>query len=215
MRSILDEMSPKMNKKRGVNRRAIQNKTPIPVYSMTQAQAFESQLAKNADSTVLRGKFFFPQSALTLTPAILTILTPASAAFGARSVSMANLFTSFRFKYLRIKFMLLSSATPVSGAVGVLDDASGAEGDAPSSLNGILEQRCSASSFSNQTTPTEFTWEPVDKRLWYKCFPGSSGSDERLVTSGVLYAATNNPGAVQMEVDFCIVFKGATDVNLT
>jgi len=181
---------------------------------MTQAQAFELQLSKNSDSTVLRGKIFLPQTAVTAgTVTSLLLLSPNSTAFGARCVALGLIFSNYRIKYLKFKWMGISSGTASSFAMGVLDDASGAEGNAPTTINGILEQRCSSSAFSEESVPTEFEYKPVDTRLWYKTQPGSSGSDPRLSVNGVLYAASNAAGAVQLEVDYCFVFKGATDVS--
>jgi hypothetical protein len=179
---------------------------------MTPTEAFESKLAsQSADSTVLRGVWmsFFTVSS---TPSGLTNISPAS--FGVRAAAMGTLFSRFRVKYLRIKFISTSNPA-ISSVLGILDDSSVAEGDAPTTSGGVLELRCSGSSLSNATVPTQLLWRPTDPKKWYYCYSGQSGSDPRLFNCGVLYGATPSTGssAVILEIDFCLVFKGAVDVG--
>jgi hypothetical protein len=176
---------------------------------MTQTEAFEKSLVTSTDSVNLKGKFYLPSSTLSVTPSSLLILGPS--AMGGRAAAISTVFARYKFKYLRIKFMI-SSATPSPSAIGILDDASTAEGDFPTTLAGLAEFRASATKFSSETMPTTFTWQPVDRSLWYYTEAGSSGSDQRLVNSGVLMGAASTSSTVSIEIDYSLVFKGAIDL---
>jgi hypothetical protein len=178
---------------------------------MTQSEAFESGLARTNDSTVLRGKFYISGSALpAATPT--QILTFNAQGMGARSAALATVFSRYRYKYIRMKFLQsVTTTTPV--AIGVYDEGSPSEGEAPVTLGDVLEMRCSGSAFPGQTVPNFISWQPVDKKLWYYTVGGASGSDSRLFTAGVLFAAAAGAGAINVEVDYCIVFQGAVDTG--
>jgi hypothetical protein len=162
-------MTPNKSNKRG-GRRARQNKLS-GIVTMSQTEAFENALAKRgADSTNMRGKLLFT-STTSPTPTAILALTPQ--AFGARAAAYATLFSSYRFKYLKIKFSGNAAGT-TNGltAIGVLDDATVTEGDAPTNINTILEQRCSGSSFPNSSMPTFISWSPIDGKKWFYTFTG-------------------------------------------
>jgi hypothetical protein len=186
---------------------------------MTPSQAFESTLALGSDAFPLRGKLLVSSSTLTTTPSSILELVPSS--LGARSSALSLIYGRYRFKYLRFKFLPFAPAgTGVEGpgaVLGILDDATTAEGDGPTSVSGVLEQRCSAICFSGQTIPVEFSWRPNDPSMWYYTASGASGSDNRLISCGVLYgaAAVGVSTAATIEIDFSIVFKGAIDVSST
>jgi hypothetical protein len=186
------------------------------VISLTRNEAFEEKLARSSDATVLRGKLLL-QASSTSTPTVALAIIPSQ--LGVRATALGGIFTKYRVKSVLLKFMSANtSGTTLTGGgvLGFYDDATTGEGEAPTTAAGVLEQRCSASNFSGQTTPTMLRWEPVDKRLWYATTQGVAGSDLRLVFPGLIYiaglASTTSVG-FDIELDFTLVFKGAADVG--
>lgn len=173
---------------------------------MSQSEAFERSIARN-DRSTLTGKLL-NTATTTATPSVILSIEPLG--LSPRTVAFAALFAEYHINYLRVKFI---SSTAVNSALGVLDDASGAEGDAPSSVSGVLELRCSASSLATQTVPTEFTYTQKASSFWLKTYPGASGSDPRLAVAGLLYGASSSSASVSIEVDYSITFQGAVDVG--
>jgi len=180
---------------------------------MTQQEAFEANLARGGDNCVVRSKLLFAV-ATTTTPSVALAITPS--ALGGRQATIGAVFSDFRVKQIVVKFLAPDTGSSVSFTVvmGFLDDASGAEGDAPTTAAGVLELRCSGSSLASSTVPTQFTYKPTDTKKWFKTYPGSSGSDQRLVVPAELYiaqlSATSAPVAVELDIE--IVYKGAVDV---
>jgi len=209
-------MSPKSNNKRG-DRRARQNKnSDRGVTIMTPSTSFERRLATTSDASVLRGKFFVTQAIGTGVNGIFSI-TPAS--LGARAAALASIYSSYRIKYIGLKFSSNSATTPFGSStsvLGVVDDANTTEGDFPVNISDILELRCSGSFLAPSTVPTEFMFKPVDNNLWYKTYVGQSGSDPRLTSPGYLVASSPNASTtLVIEIDYEIVFKGAVDIGST
>jgi len=178
---------------------------------MTTTQAFESSLSRGGDSCVVRSKQLL-QPTVGTTPTLILNINPAG--LGGRQTAIGAVFSDFRVKNVLVRFIGSTTATsiPETVAVGFLDDSSGAEGDAPTNANDILELRCSGVSLGATTVPTEIVYRPVNSQLWYKTFAGASGSDPRLTTPAVLYAASAAAGAASIEVDVTIVYKGAVDL---
>jgi len=199
-------MPRKQSKRRGGNR-ATKTSIPKSVISMTPMEAFESNLARGGDSCVVRTKSLVSAS-LTTTPSAVFQVDPGSTLFGSRLNGFAAIFTSYRLKQMTVKFI---NGSPSIGVitVGLLDDGSTAEGDAPTTVGGVLELRCSASSLGGQTTPSFIIFRPVDPRLWFKTISGATGSDQRLVNCAVLYAAASSAASPSFEIDAEFVFKGA------
>lgn len=186
------------------------NSNPLPVIAMTQAEAFERQVVRSSDATVLRGKLQFTASA-TGTPSVILILNPAVASnFGVRASSVALAFTRYRFKYIRVKF-LSNQATSASGAVVGIQDDIAISGNTPTTASGVAELRASGTSFLSQAVPTSFEWRPADSNLWY--YVSSDAIDTRLSVSGLMYVATSVSSVVDFEIDYSLVFKGATDAG--
>lgn len=188
------------------------------------ARAFEAQLARGGDSFPLRGKFLTSASNLGTTPSAFFNLQPSS--LGVRAVALAAVFARYRFKYVRIKFQsnILTATFPsILGnvAIGVLDDATTAEGNAPTTANSVVEMRCSGTNMGTQTVPTEIVWVPLDRTKWFSTYPGVAGSDARLTSSGVLYAGSTvasgggTVASVDVEIDYSLVFAGAVDIGAT
>lgn len=178
---------------------------------MTKTEAFAADLSQSSDATVLRGKTFLLPGATT-TPNIILTLTPGASGLGVRANALSGIFSRYRFKYLKVK--MLSATTSGSAgfcALGVLDDTNSIAGDLPTTFQGVAELRCSGTSLLNQTIPTQWEWSPVDKTRWYYTQPDST--DTRFQNSGVLLLASNGIGTTSIEIDFCIVFKGASDVG--
>jgi len=180
------------------------------------AKQFEAALALGSDATVLRGKLLL-QFANPAIPGFVIAVNPSS--FGVRSTALATIFSRYKFKYLRVKFMACNTATTVlngGGVLGFYDDSSTTEGQAPTTASGVLEMRCSGSNMTGETVPTEFLWTPVDPLKWYATTAGSAGSDVRLVEPAVLYSSGlvgTTTVAFDCEIDYCIVFKGAVDTG--
>jgi len=176
---------------------------------MTQSEAFERQVVRAGDATVLRGKLL-ANGAGSTTPSSVFVLNGSS--LGTRCAAMAAIYSRYRFKYIRVKFLFTGGS--YTGAMGVYDDATGAEGGNPTTLSNVSELRASGTSLGGQTTPVFFEWKPADPSLWYYTSAGQSGSDVRLVNSGILYAISASATGVMygVEVDYCLVYKGAVDV---
>jgi hypothetical protein len=184
----------------------------MPVVALSQTEAFERSLVRSSDAVALRGKLLFTGAAGT-TPSVLFTLNGSS--LGTRCAALAGIFSRYRFKYLRVRFL---AATNVSGgavAIGVLDDASGSEGQPPTTISNVLELRASGTTLTGQTVPTIFEWKPADPNLWYyTSVAPASGSDIRLINSGTLYAdATVTSTGINVEIDYSIVYKGAVDTS--
>jgi hypothetical protein len=177
---------------------------------MTPTEAFEASLSRGTDATVLRGKLALTANT-SVTPAAVLALNPSS--LGVRCSAIAAIFSRYRFKYVRIKFLNGLGAIGTNfGALGVQDDI-GLTLNTPTSVSGVLELRCSGSAFNNQTIPTQIEWTPVDKSLWY--YTINDLTESRLSTSGILYSAGLNTAtaSLDVEIDYCIVFQGASDIG--
>jgi len=184
---------------------------------MTPAMNFEKKLALSSDACVIRGKLLFSVASIT-TPAIGIVLHPSN--LGVRTAALANIFTRYKFKELAFRFtsVLTTGGTPSTGVIGILDDASGIEGDAPTTSGGVMELRTSAAALAGETLPTEFVYRPVDKTLWYATTTGGSSgsvSDPRLLFPGILYVAAPVSSSFSLEVDYTVVYKGANDIAAT
>jgi len=179
---------------------------------MTPTEAFEANLSQHADSYSLRGKFISIVTTQT-TPAPLFVLNPSG--MGARAAGLLPFFSRFRVKYIRIKFLSPASlSSNVISAVGVLDDLTSVSGDAPTSVAGVAELRCSATAFSAETVPTLFEWRPLDRTRWFYTDTESSG-DARFTTPGTVFVASSATNGLTMEIDYSIVFAGASDIAST
>jgi hypothetical protein len=196
--------APSTNTQKRGARRARQNKTPLKVISMTQQEAFERSLATSGDSVSLRGKFLFTAT-LTATPTILFSISPIN--LGSRAVNLSGIFSRYRFKYLKFRFLTTSATTPGGVILGILDDVA-ATGEPPTTASGLLEYRSSALTFAGETVPVSFDWTPSDKEQWNFC---AASTDNRFQIPATLYGATTAAGTAQIEVDFSITFKGALD----
>jgi len=196
--------------RRGTARRA--DSVPRPVVAMTPQESFERQLAMHTDSTNIRGKFVGTVSLPSATPTALFLIQPST--LGARVASISSDYLRWRVKSLRIRFLGEVSGTGNGGgftSMGVLDDVNYA-GEPPTSVSGVAELRCSASTFTSQTIPVNFDFRPLDPKRWYYC---TSVSNDRFDSVGTLYAGTSGSGtaAISYEVDFSIVFSGAYTVG--
>lgn len=192
--------------KRGSARKAGDRTVTI----MSQTQAFENKLSRSSDACTLRGKLIYTPS-VTTTPLAVAVIDPAG--LGNRAAALSNVFSDYKVKELLIRFVQINATATM--AVGILDDSSTAEGDAPININDIVELRTSAVSLSNTSDPVIFRYEPTNKALWYKTFNGATGSDVRLVAPGILYAAASATSASAIEIDYTLVFKGAIDIGST
>jgi len=198
-------ITPSSSSSRGVTRRAIQNKTPRAVVCYTPQQSFERSLAVLSDSTPIRGRFTGTTTVVSGTPLALFLIQPAN--LGSRVASIASDFLRFRVKWIRIRFLGTPVGTTTAGftSMGILDDVNYA-GEPPTTVSGVSELRCAATTFTNETVPTTIEFRPLDKKRWYYC---TSSSNDRFDSVGTLFAASNASTAFAYEVDYCIVFSGA------
>jgi len=173
---------------------------------MTQTEAFEKALVRGTDATPLRGKFI---QVLATTTAVSAYVNLNPASFGVRALALSQIFSRYRFKYLRVRFLSAQATT----AAGVYDEGGSSEGSGPTTIGGILELRASSLTMGGQTVPSIFEWTPSDRAQWMFTSAGAAGSDSRLVNSGVLYAASTAASSVSFEIDYCLVFKGAIDTG--
>jgi hypothetical protein len=194
--------------KRGA-RRVRQNKSPVKVISMTQTEAYEAKLSRGMDTVVLHGKLALTTAA-NVTPVSVNPITPFTV--GQRAAAMAGIFSRYRFKSIRVKFMGASVGTGLSAtgivALGFQDDISITAAN-PANFQDVSELRCSATSFAAETVPTYFEWTPVDKNLWY--YTTNDLTESRLSTSAVLWAAGTPAATADIELDYTLVFQGAID----
>jgi len=189
------------------SRRVRQNKSPRMVVSYTPQQSFEANLARHNDATPIRGKFIGSVTLATSgVPVAAFLIQPSN--LGARVASISTDYLRYRIKWLRLRFL---GAPTTAGtnvgltALGILDDVN-YSGEPPTTLSGVAELRCSATSFQNESIPTIFEFMPVDKKRWYYC---TSPTNDRFDSVGTLYAASMSIGSVQYEMDYCVVFSGA------
>jgi hypothetical protein len=197
---------PRKNGRKG-GKKSKGNRT---VTVVAPSEAIERSLAVHMDSTVLKGKFLVTSSLVSTVVQAIAIFNPAS--LGVRAASMAVLFARYRFNWIAFKFFFTATSTVgVASVLGVLDDFT-AEGDAPISIGGILELRCSATNYGGQTVPTEMLWKPPSNS-WNFVSSGATGSDQRLVSPAVLYACSTGSGTLITEIMYSCVYKGAVDVG--
>jgi len=178
---------------------------------VSPSDGLERSLAIRADATPLMGKFFFSVNSISATPSVVLTVNPFS--LGPRATALANVFARYRFKFINFKFFFSGFSGGSIGAIGVLDDFTG-EGDAPTSVGGVLELRCSGTNLVATTVPTEILWKPPTQD-WKFCTVGATGSDQRLVQPATVYAASNGSSSTVCEVLFSMVFKGAVDTGAT
>jgi len=172
---------------------------------MTPQEAFVRSLATSSDAISLRGKFLGTATLVASTPLLLLSLDPAN--LGGRAAALAGVFTRYRFKYLRVRFLTNAATIPGGVVMGILDDVA-ASGEPPTSVSGLLEYRCSATTFTGETVPVSFEWRPSDKQQWN--FVDAS-ADNRFQIPATLYAASTVAGAFSYEIDYSITYKGAYD----
>jgi len=176
---------------------------------MTQSEAFNAKLAQSSDSHVVKGKLFFTAIATTPTPSLLINLYPNGPDFGQRIEALQNIFTRYRLKSLKIKYLTNPSLSTVgSVAVGVQDDIL-ITGLTPTTLSGVAELRCSSTVLNGQTVPSEFEWEPLDRKRWY--YTQTTSAEPRTSTYGSMFVASSGSGQVSIEIDYVFVFAGATN----
>jgi len=157
----------------------------------------------HTDSTPIRGKFVGSATLTAGTPLALFLIQPAN--LGSRVASIASDYLRYRVKWFRIRFLGAGTTTVSTTSMGILDDVNYA-GEPPTTVSGVAELRCSATTFQAETIPTIFEFAPLDRKRWYYC---TSTSNDRFDSVGTLYAAATAAGTVQYEMDFCVVFSGA------
>lgn len=198
---------PKNGRRKGSRR----GKGRAAVVAVTQSEAIERSLALHQDSTVLTGKFLVSTSLTAGVVTAIAIFNPAS--LGVRAAAMAALFARYRFKSILFKFFFTPQVASNTNAcaLGILDDFTG-EGDAPTSLGGVLELRCSGTNYGGQTIPSEILWKPPSPS-WNFITSGATGSDQRLVSPAVLYGSSVGAGGLVVEIMYTCIYKGAVDVG--
>jgi hypothetical protein len=188
------------------------------VIVVNPADKFSDDLGMNADSCVIRGKYLTSVSA-TAGGGVVTFLALNPTALGGRASAIAGVFANYRFKTCVFRLFGGSTVSSTLNLVtfGILDDSSGAEGDGPTTYQGVAELRTSCVVPLSQGVFTRI-WKPADPKMWYKTYAGASGSDPRLVYPGEVYIgypSFTGTEIVDIEVDYSIAFKGAVDIAST
>jgi len=176
------------------------------VVSLTPQQSFERSLALHTDATPIHGRFTGTTTVVSGTPLALFLVQPAN--LGSRVASISTDYLRFRIKWLRLRFLGTPVGTTTAGftSMGFLDDVNYA-GEPPTTVSGVSELRCAATTFTNETIPTTLEFRPVDQKRWYYC---TSATNDRFDSVATLYAASNTSTAFAYEVDYCVVFAGAS-----
>jgi hypothetical protein len=175
---------------------------------MTPSEAFAKQMSRN-DRTTLTGKVaLFPT--LTTTPGVVLTVSPLN--LSSRTAALAAIFAEYHINFIRVKFIGSNSGVQT---LGFLDDATTAEGDAPVNYGGVLQLRCSSSSFPNSTIPAEFTYTQKASSFWLKTYAGATGSEPRLSIAALCYGAASGTSGTAVEFDFSVTFQGAVDILTT
>jgi hypothetical protein len=184
------------------------------VIVVNPADKFSDSMGTNADSCVVHGKFLSSYTVIGGTAAVSALFSLNPFNLGGRASTVAAIFANYRFKMC--VFRVFAGAATASQTnlftFGILDDSTGAEGDGPTTYQGVAELRTSSVVPVSQGVFTR-TWKPADPKMWYKTYSGQSGSDPRLVSTGEVYIGVPAQGniVVDIEVDFSIAFKGAVD----
>jgi len=180
------------------------------VMVMTPIERFESNLASQSDAFNLKGKLLIPIGSVGTSPTLIFPLIPSN--MGARATALGVNFSRYRINRLWFKFFP-DGANPAT-VMGIVDDSSAETGDVPTTTSGLLELRCSGVALAGQTVPTIVEYKRLDN-LWRYCQAGASG-DPRLYNQAAFYMAVSAAaGAVTVEMDFDITFKGAISVGST
>jgi hypothetical protein len=168
----------------------------------------------HVESAHIMGKDFSVSSLTTAAVTNLGSITPASF-FGTRPEAYAAIYTMWRIKKVVFRFTYIqnTSVAPNMVCIGILDDSSGAEGDAPTSFSGVLALRTSLTVQPNETVVREY--KPANKN-WLFTYQ-ASGNDPRLTVAGELYVAQVSVAnaTLYIQADYSIAFKGATDIGAT
>jgi hypothetical protein len=179
------------------------------VTALTPSQAFEMQLARTNDSFALRGKSLLFTSVSSASVTLVSNFTASS--FGNRTNDLSLAFTRYRFKYIRFRVLPADTTTTTPSVVfGIVDDPD--PSNPPTTINALMNARCSCLVFGGQTVPQEFTWKPVDPKKWYYITSGSSSSaDPRFSQAANLYVGSGSTATASfdIEVDYSIVYAGA------
>jgi hypothetical protein len=164
-----------------------------------------------SDRTTIKSKLLFPN--VSLSNGVNSILTIDPNNLGTRPAALAAIFSQYHINFIRVKFITTATSSVNTTALGFLDDASTAEGDAPTTVSGVLEFRCSGVSLAGETIPTEFMYTQKASSFWLKTYSGASGSDPRLSIAAILFAGSAGSSVLNYELDFSITFQGAVDVG--
>lgn len=175
------------------------------------ANKFNDALGMQGDSASLRGRELLTV-ALANNATVTAVVALAAQNLGGRCASLASVYSRYRFKEIIFRVFASGLASNNQNLItfGVMDDASGGEGDAPTSLYGVAQLRTAMVIPAAVQTPQVRTWKPADSKAWYYTYAGPF--DPRLVYAGLVYiggAATT----VDIEIDFTISFKGAIDTG--
>jgi hypothetical protein len=123
-----------------------------------------------------------------------------------------TIFSRFRIVKLLFRAMASSAVTAPDVLIGVQDDAFDAA-DNPTTTQDVLQLRCSAILYANQTVPVEFEWKPIEPTKWYYTSAEISG-DLRFTNPATLWlGATGSGGVVNIEMHYTLEFEGAIDAT--
>jgi len=175
------------------------------VISLTPSEDFTLRRAQFKDSAVVYVRRLDVQSN-TATPVTAYILNPLNTGLGARLNDIAQSYERYRLKWCRLKFAGGSTNTGGVIAFGFVDDPNSG---IPSTVVGITELRCAGTNFiQSQSMPTEIMWKPIDPQKWYYVAPQTT--TDRFSVTGLIVSGSTNTAQINIELDMCFVFEGAT-----
>jgi hypothetical protein len=204
---------PRSNRSRRNGRRGSQRgSSRTPMVIQTPSEAFAERMSRGDAVNVVTKHLAFNQS-VSGTPTALFNVTPTGNSLGTRLGSFCGLYSRYRFKSVRIRYLDNNTNTSTTAqflVCGILDDTT-ASGTVPTTVDDVMNLRCSAVAFGDQTVPTEFTWRPLDSEKWYYTSPESTTSDSRFEYPAAFYVVGSTTATATIEIDVSIVFKGAAD----
>jgi hypothetical protein len=197
-------MIPSSNSKRG-DRRARQNKLSGNVTVRTPSEAFELRLSVFKDKARLLGKHFLSLTAINT----MTNINLTANLFGSRSAAYANIFARWRIVRILLQPIVGGSGGTTPVAIGFLDDSS-LTSDAPTTLDDVVQLRCSTLLSTGSSVDTSFEFRPVDPKMWYYTETESSTSDARLyIPTSLWYISTGTSTTVNYLMSYELQFEGA------
>ena len=177
---------------------------------MTRQEAIDSQLALLTDASCITGRFYTRINRSGVGVNKILDFNPFDSQFGTRVNTLATCYNRFRFKHVLIRFLTFETDQSGTAALGIKDDVT-ISGDEPTSVQDVLQYRCSKADFGPQTVPSLLEFKPLETNKWFYIVRNEGSGQDRFTSQGCLYAATGSTGntSYQIEVNYTLVFAGA------